>query len=148
MKTFLRSIAIVTLGSFILLGCSNNTPPTSSGTGTINMAQGDDFTKHLKVHNPELAKQLKITDVKTRKTNGLLEINLELTSHYKKSLKLQYNFNWFDSDGFVIESRKTPWKPLELHGFQSTTLRGLAPSELVTSFSVYVREVPQKAYEF
>lgn len=148
MKTFLRSIAIITVGSLVLLGCSNNTPPITSGTGTTNMAQGDDFTQHLKIDNPELGRQLKISDVKSRQSNDLLEINLELTSTYKKSLKLQYHFNWFDADGFVIESRKTPWKPLELHGFQSTTLRGLAPSEQVASFNVYVREVPQKAYEF
>jgi uncharacterized protein YcfL len=148
MKIFLRSIFIITLGSFILLGCANKTLPITSGTGTSNMAQGDDFTKHLKVHNLKLAKQLKIAHVKSRKTNNLLEVNLELVSTYEKSLKLQYHFNWFDVDGFVIESRKTPWKPLELHGFQSTTLRGLAPSEQVTSFNVYVREIPQKAYEF
>jgi uncharacterized protein YcfL len=148
MKIFLRSIATITLGSFILLGCANNIPPTTSGIGSSNMAQGDDFTKRLKVDNPELAKQLKIADVKSRNTNGLLEVNLELASTDKKSLKLQYHFNWFDADGFVIESRKTAWKPLELHGFQSTTLRGLAPSEQVTSFDVYVRKVPQKAYEF
>jgi uncharacterized protein YcfL len=148
MKIFLRSIIIITLGSLILSGCSNKTLPTTSGIGTSNMTQGDDFTKRLKVDNPELAKQLKIADVRSRKTNDLLEVNLELASTFKKSLKLQYHFNWFDADGFVIESRKTAWKPLELHGFQSTTLRGLAPSEQVTSFNVYVREVPQKAYEF
>ena len=148
MKIFLRSIVTITLVSFILLGCANNTPPTTSGIGTSNMAEGDDFTKHLKIDNPELAKKLNIADIKSRNTNDLLEVNLELASTYQKSLKLQYHFNWFDADGFVIESRKTAWKPLELHGFQSTTLRALAPSEQVTSFDISVREVPQKAYEF
>lgn len=147
MKKFIRSIAIVTLCSIYFAGCAN-IPPTTSGTGTSKMTQGDDFNSHLKVNNPKLAKQLNITDVKSRVTNNLLEINLELTSHYKKSLKLQYHFNWFDGDNFVIESRKTSWKPLELHGLQSTTLRALAPSENVVSFNLYVREVPEKAYEF
>jgi hypothetical protein len=31
---------------------------------------------------------------------------------------------------------------------QTTTLRGLAPTEAVATFSVYVREVPKKAYKF
>jgi uncharacterized protein YcfL len=112
------------------------------------MVQGDDFSKHLQVHNADLAQQLKIIDVRSRKTNGLLEINLQLKSTYENSLKLQYHFNWFDAQGFVIESRKTPWKPLELHGYQSTTLRGLAPNEQVVSFTVYVRETHKKAYEY
>ena len=148
MKRLLKFSAVAVLSSLIFVGCADTTPPTTSGTGTSALTQGDDFSKHLQVHNPDLALQLKITDVKSRKTNGLLEINLQLTSTYEKSLKLQYHFNWFDAQGFVIESRKSPWKPLELHGFQSTTLRGLAPNEQVASFTVYVREIPEKAYEY
>lgn len=147
MNTMIK-FATVTLCSMLFVGCTNTTPPTTSGTGTSVMMQGSEFSKYLQVHNLYLAAQLKITDVKSRKTNALLEINLQLTSTYKKSLKLQYHYNWFDEQGFVIESRKTSWKPLELHGFQSTTLRGLAPNEQVTSFTVYVREIPGKVYKY
>lgn len=147
-KKFAASLSMVVLSAIVISGCANNKPPVTSGTGTSAMTQGDDFSKHLEVHNVELAERLFISDVKSRKTNGLLEVNLELTSRYEKSQKLQYHFNWFDADGFVIESRKTPWKPLELHGQQSTTLRGLAPNINVSTFNVYVREIPEKAYEY
>ena len=145
MKFIIKILTSTVIVSLFLVGCA---APITSGTGTSAMTQGDDFSKHLEVHNPKLAKKLKIIDVKSRKTNDLLEINLQLKSAYKKSLKLQYQFNWFDAEGFVIESRKTPWNPLELHGFQSTALRGLAPNEQVASFTVYVREVPEKAYRY
>ena len=145
MKKLIKISAVTVISSLILFGCA---APITSGTGTSAMTQGDDFSKYLEVHNPKLGKQLKIIDVKSRKTNGLLEINLQLKSTYKKSLKLQYHFNWFDAQGFVIESRKTPWKPLELHGFQSTSLRALAPNEQVASFTVYVRDIPEKAYRY
>ena len=145
MKKLIKISAVTVISSLILFGCA---APITSGTGTSAMTQGDDFSKHLEVDNPKLGKQLKIIDVKSRKTNDLLEINLQLKSTYKKSLKLQYHFNWFDAQGFVIESRKTPWKPLELHGFQSTSLRALAPNEQVASFTVYVRDIPEKAYRY
>ncbi|MFT5297906.1 MAG: hypothetical protein ACI9YH_003945 [Colwellia sp.] len=145
MKKLIKNSAVTVISSLILFGCA---APITSGTGTSAMTQSDDFSKHLEVHNPKLGKQLKIIDVKSRKTNGLLEVNLQLKSTYKKSLKLQYHFNWFDAQGFVIESRKTPWKPLELHGFQSTSLRALAPNEQVASFTVYVRDIPEKAYRY
>jgi uncharacterized protein YcfL len=148
MKKLIGISAVTVLSSLFVMGCANTTPPTTSGTGTSVMTQGDDFSKHLKVDNPKLAKKLKIAEVKSRKINGLLEVNLQLASTFKKSLKLQYHFNWFDAQGFILESRKTPWKPVELHGFQSTTLRGLAPNEQVASFNVYVREIPEKAYEY
>lgn len=134
-------------GTLILVGCKN-IPPVTSGTGTENIVPGDDFSKHLKVDNPELSEKLYIADVKSRTTNELLEVNVELSSKYKKSLHLQYHINWFDADGFVIESRKSPWKPIELQGFQSTTVRGLAPTPDVASFNVYVREVPEKYFKF
>ncbi len=147
MKNSLHTIGVIAVLSVLISACSS-TPPTTSGTGTGQLTQGDDFSKHLQVDNPDLATKLLITDVKSRKTNQLLEVNLQLTSTYEKSLQLQYHFNWFDAQGFVIESRKTPWKPVELHGMQTTALRGLAPSEAVATFSVYVREVPKKAYKF
>jgi uncharacterized protein YcfL len=145
MKFFIRLSTVAVIFSFLFVGCA---APITSGTGTSAMTQGDDFSKHLEVHNPKLVKKLKIVDVKSRKTKSLLEINLKLQSTYKKSLKLQYHFNWFDAQGYVIASRKTPWKALELHGFQSTALRGLAPNEQVASFTVYVREIPAKAYKY
>ena len=144
----ISSLGVIILSAFVIVGCANNKPPVTSGTGTSPMTQGDDFNKHLEIHNDELAERLYISDVKSRKKNGLLEVNLELISRYEKSQKLQYHFNWFDSDGFVIESRKTSWKPLDLHGLQSTTLRGLAPNINVSTFNIYVREIPEKAYEY
>jgi uncharacterized protein YcfL len=144
----IASLAVILLSTLVISGCANKKPPVTSGTGTSAMIQGDDFSKHLEVHNADLAKRLFISSVKSRTSNGLLEVNLQLTSRYEKSQKLQYHFNWFDADGFVIEARKTPWKPLELHGQQSTTLRGLAPNINVSSFNVYVREIPEKAYKY
>jgi uncharacterized protein YcfL len=148
MKNLTGSVMGIAMIAIIASGCADNTPPITSGIDTNTMTHGDDFSKHLHVHNPELGKKLAITDVKSRQTNGLLELNVELTSSYNKSQKLQYQFNWFDAQGFVIESRKSAWKPLELHGFQSSVLRGVAPSEQATSFNVNVREVPLKAYEY
>ena len=143
-----NSIVILLLSVFVAAGCANKKPPVTAGTGTSAMSQGDDFSKHLEVHNADLAKRLFISAVKSRKSNGLLEVNLTLTSRYNKSQKLQYHFNWFDSEGFVIEAGKTPWIPLELHGQQSSTLRGLAPNINVSTFNVYVRETPNKAYKY
>lgn len=135
------------VGSLLMVGCKNIAPVTS-GSGAEKLAQGDDFSQHLKIDNPDLGKKLYISDLKSRKTNELLEVSLALTSRYKKSLQLQHHFIWFDVDGFVIEPNKTPWQPVTLHGYQTATLRGVAPTAAVASFSAYVREVPKKAYKF
>ncbi len=102
----------------------------------------------MKVDNAALAEKVSISEVKHRRTNELLEVNVELSSQFEKSQKLQYHFNWFDENGFVVEEGKSPWKPIELHGHQSLTLRGIAPSSAATSFNVYVRAASSNAYKF
>lgn len=136
------------LSTTLLLSGCKNVPPVTSGVGSNQIAPGQKFSKHLQVHNPELGRQLHISDIRSRTNNELLEVNLSLTSTYNKTLKLQYHFTWFDKDGFVIEAGKSPWKPLDLHGMQTATVPGLAPTTTVASFSLYVREVPEQFFKF
>lgn len=141
------SIILLMICSIFMVGCKN-VPPVTSGMGASQMTKGEGFNKHLQVHNPKLSKQLYISDIKSRQQQSLLEINLTLTSTYKKSLQLQYQVNWFDIDGFAVEAGKSPWKSLELHGMQTQTVNSLAPNSRATTFSLYVREVPEKAFKF
>ena len=133
--------------TLLITGCQN-VPPITSGIGADQMSSGQKFEKHLQVHNPQLGKKIHISDIRSRTHNELLEINLSLTSAYKKTLKLQYQFIWFDKDGFVIEAGKSPWQPHDLNGMQTITVQALAPTAQVTTFSLYVREVPEKYFKF
>ncbi|KGJ88829.1 YcfL family protein [Colwellia psychrerythraea] len=142
------ALLIAALTTTLLISGCKNIPPVTSGMGSDQIAPGQKFSKHLQVHNPELGEKLHISDIRSRTNNDLLEINLSLTSTYEKTLKLQYQFTWFDKDGFVIEAGKAPWKPLDLHGMQTETVPGLAPTNKVATFSLYVREVPEKFFKF
>lgn len=146
----IKNIPLFLLFTIVLLFISacKNIPPVTSGIGSDQISQGQKYEKHLQVHNKELGAQLHISDIRSRNTNDLLDINLSLTSTYKKSLQLQYQFQWFDSEGFAIEAGKSPWQPLELHGMQTITVAGLAPTAEVSTFSLYVREVPEKFFKF
>jgi len=142
------ALLIAVLTTTLLISGCKNVPPVTSGMGSDQIAPGQKYSKHLQVHNPKLGKKLHISDIRSRTSNELLEINLSLTSTYEKTLKLQYQFTWFDKDGFVIEAGKSPWQPLDLHGMQTATVPGLAPTTQVASFSLYVREVPEKFFKF
>jgi uncharacterized protein YcfL len=128
---------------FTLSACQTTRPSVTSGLGVESITNEIPPASYLRVDNIKLAEKLTVSDVKHRTINDLLEVNVELSSQYEKSLKLQYHFNWFDNNGFVVEGGKSPWKPLELHGFQSTMLRGVSPSSEVTSFNVYVRSAAE-----
>lgn len=134
-KQFIAAL-IVAIG---VSACQSTKPPITSGLGVESITNEVPPASYLRVDNAVLAEKLTVSDVKHRTVNDLLEVNVELSSQYEKSLKLQYHFNWFDKNGFIVEAGKSPWRPLELHGHQSTMLRGVSPSSAVTSFNVYVR---------
>lgn len=129
-------------------GCQHRSLPVTSGIGAESVTNEIPPATYLRIDNPQLAERLTISDVNHRVTNQLLEVNVELSSQYDKSMKLQYHFNWFDDQGFAVESGKSPWQPLELHGIQSTIIRGVAPTVNATSFNVYVREAKSNAYQY
>lgn len=143
----IKYVVFATLITLGLVACKN-VPPITSGIGTKPVAHGQDYQDKLIIDNQQLASLLFISDIKSRKNNDFLEVNLALSSTYEKSLALQYQFNWFDKDGFVIESGKNPWQALELHGMQTVNVKGLAPSKNAASYSFYVREVNEKFYKF
>ncbi|PHR83256.1 MAG: hypothetical protein COA59_13165 [Colwellia sp.] len=135
------------LSIFCISACQN-IPPVTAGIGSEQLTLEQKYSKHLQVHNKKLASRLHISEIKSRKQSDLLQVNLSLTSTYQKSLQLQYQFQWFDKDGFVIEAGKSPWVPLELHGMQTQTVASLAPTPQVATFSLYVREVPEKFFKY
>lgn len=143
----ISGLILLAVCALFIVGCKN-VPPVTSGVGASQIAPGEKFSKHLQVHNPKLGKQLYISDIKSREQQDLLEVNLTLTSTYKKTLQLQYQVNWFDVDGFAVEPGKSPWKSLDLHGMQTQTVKALAPTAKASTFSLYVREVPERAFKF
>lgn len=132
------SLIILIMG---VTACQSTKPPVTSGIGVESITNEIPPATYLRVDNIALAEKLTVSDVKHRKINDFLEVNIELSSQDEKSLKLQYHFNWFDENGFSVEKGKSPWIPIELHGLQSTILRGVSPSTKATSFNVYVRRV-------
>ncbi|WP_252733351.1 YcfL family protein [Pseudoalteromonas sp. C2R02] len=145
MSHFIKLVFVIFVSVYMMLGCAK---PVTSGIGSSPMTVSDNYQAHLKLDNPKLAKKLQITNIITRKNNDLLQLNLELSSKYKKSQTLQYHFEWFDDQGFAVEAGKAPWKPLDLHGFAVINLDALAPSVRASKFKVYVREVSTKAQRF
>jgi uncharacterized protein YcfL len=143
----ITSIASVLAICALFLGCASQ-PKSTSGIGAEFITPVKANSPFLKVDNEQLAEKIALSVIKSRRNNDLLEVNIEVSSQYGSSLSLQYQFNWFDQQGFVIESGKSTWQPVTLHGQQNIMLRGVAPSMQASTYNVYIREIPNKAYTF
>ena len=132
------SLGIAALALALAAGCAS---PNTSGitVGAETDADGN-LQQLLQVDNAKLARQLQVDDLVVGQTkNGLMKAGVKLTSRQNKSIVAQSKFAWFDADGNEIDPDTDPWRPLVLHGKETRTIQGVAPTAAAVSFKLRVR---------
>ena len=132
------SLGIAALALALAAGCAS---PNTSGitVGAETDADGN-LQQLLQVDNAKLARQLHVDDLVVGQTkNGLMKASVQLTSRQNKSIVAQSKFAWFDEGGNEIDPDTDPWRPLVLHGKETRTVQGVAPSASAASFKLRVR---------
>ncbi len=133
------SLAVAALAAALGAGCAS--PNTSGLTVGVEQDEAGDLQQVLQVDNAKLAKRLKVDDVVLGQTkNGLMKAGVKLTSKLNKSMVAQSKFAWFDADGAEIDPDGDPWRPLVLHGRETRTIQGVAPTAGAVAFKLRVRE--------
>ena len=131
-------IWMAALAAALAAGCAS---PNTSGLTVGAEADADgNLQQLLQVDNAKLARQLHVDDLTVGQTkNGLMKVGVKLTSRQNKSIVAQSKFAWFDADGNEIDPDTDPWRPLVLHGKETRTIQGVAPTAAAVSFKLRVR---------
>jgi uncharacterized protein YcfL len=126
------------LAAALAAGCAS---PNTSGLTVGAEADADgNLQQLLQVDNAKLARQLHVDDLTVGQTkNGLMKVDVKLTSRQNKSIVAQSKFAWFDADGNEIDPDTDPWRPLVIHGKETRTIQGVAPTAAAVSFKLRVR---------
>jgi uncharacterized protein YcfL len=120
----------------LMAGCA-----TSGLEATGKPGANPEFAKHLVIHNESLANAVIITDMLSRRSGDLLEVNVVLTNLTSSDKNIQYRFSWFDADNFEVEQGSRSWNPVVLHGNESVSMKAVAPNTNVKTYKVNVREL-------
>mgnify|MGYP003590219694 FL=1 len=119
-------------------GCA--APNTAGITVGVEADADGNLQQVLQVDNAKLAKSLKVEEAVVGQTkNGLMKVNVKLTSRQNKDVVAQSKFAWFDADGNEIDPDTDPWRPLVLHGKETRTIQGVAPTAAAVSYKLRVR---------
>jgi len=119
-------------------GCA--APNTAGITVGVEADADGNLQQVLQVDNAKLAKSLKVEEAVVGQTkNGLMKVNVKLTSRQNKDVVAQSKFAWFDADGAEIDPDTDPWRPLVLHGKEMRSIQGVAPGTSAVSFKLRVR---------
>jgi uncharacterized protein YcfL len=114
----------------------------TSGIEATGTPMGDpEFAKHLVIHNESLAGNITITDMNSRVTGGLLEVNVVLTNLTSTDKNIQYQFSWYDGANFEVEQGSRSWTPVTINGHSNVSMKAVAPNPSVISYKVNVREL-------
>ena len=131
-------LGMAALALALAAGCAS---PNTSGitVGAETDADGN-LQQLLQVDNAKLARQLHVDDLVVGQTkNGLMKASVQLTSRQNKSIVAQSKFAWFDEGGNEIDPDTDPWRPLVIHGKETRSIQGVAPSAAAASFKLRVR---------
>ena len=131
-------IWMAALAAALAAGCAS--PNTSGLTVGAETDEEGNLQQILQVDNAKLARQLHVDDLTVGQTkNGLMKAGVKLTSQQNKSIVAQSKFAWFDADGAEIDPDTDPWRPLVIHGKETRTIQGVAPTAAAVSFKLRVR---------
>lgn len=133
MKIWHSSLVV---GVLLLVGGCTTAGLEATGKPDAN----PEFAKHLVINNESLANAVMITDMLSRRSGDLLEVNVVLTNLTSSDKNIQYRFSWFDADNFEVEQESRGWTPVVLNGHASVTMKAVAPNTKVTTYKVNVRE--------
>ncbi len=117
--------------SVVLFGCQN----TSENTAVIDAVNpGEVFVGH-----GGLDKTIKLQNFTRRETNGLMEVQVDLKNTASSDVAVEYSFEWFDRDGFKIETPIQHWTPVTLNGKHVLVVSGISPKAGAQKFKIHVR---------
>ena len=126
------------LAAALAAGCAS--PNTAGITVGAETDAAGNLQQLLQVDNAKLARQLHVEDQVVGQTkNGLMKASVKLTSALNKDVVAQSKFAWFDADGAEIDADTDPWRPLVLHGKETRTIQGVAPTAAAVSYKLRVR---------
>jgi len=102
--------------------------------------EGDSLEKDYVIKDSVLARKIEILDVKARFTGDFLEGLVIVRNRKKKTIPFEVKFEWFDEDGFPIESNVSHWTPELLYGQESKWLKSVCPRPKAKGFKVMIRQ--------
>ena len=78
---------------------------------------------------------LKVTDLRAAKRDGLLRVQVTISSTSTSNQQLYYRFRWLDNDGFTVGEEEA-WKPAVIYAHQSKVISTSSPNLKATDFRV------------
>lgn len=117
----------------LIAGCS------AGASGTLQ-PEKDNYEAKVEYHSVQIRSKLSVVDMRQRKVGDLLQVSVDLKNERQKTIEFQYQFRFYDKDGFEVGTEGRPWAPLVIVGKDTQTVQATAPNPSAVQFKIAVRD--------
>jgi uncharacterized protein YcfL len=112
---------------------------TTTPRGSANRYEGREGGQMEAVEgNQELARKLALKNVLSKREDGRMIVQFDLTNKKSTRLEFAWTIEWLDAAGFVIPGSDRHWEPISMGGYAVETLTAVAPRPEATQWRLQV----------
>ena len=113
---------------------------------TAKAGSGDENEARVEYMERSFSTKLAVLDLKDRKLGNLLQVNATLRNKWHITLRFQYQFRFFDQDGFPVSPESRPWIPLTIAGNDEVDVTAVAPNPSAEHYKIVIQRDLIEAY--
>lgn len=117
----------------VLAGCS------AGASGTLKPEE-DGYAAKVEYHSVQIRSKLTLVDMRQRKVGDLLQVSVDLKNERQQDVAFQYQFRFYDKEGFEVGTEGRPWTPLVIVGKDTRTVQATAPNPSATQFKIAISD--------
>lgn len=117
----------------VLAGCS------AGASGTLKPEE-DGYAAKVEYHSVQIRSKLTLVDMRQRKVGDLLQVSVDLKNERQQDVAFQYQFRFYDKEGFEVGTEGRPWAPLVIVGKDTRTVQATAPNPSATQFKIAISD--------
>lgn len=122
-------------------GCIQKTAGTEIvGVMVATPGGGAELSRAVMINNAKLGRVIQVVDVRHEYAGDVLKAAVVLTSKYAGTVDFKYKFSWYNVNGMEVHADTDAWTPVILHGYETRTVQGVAPSAEVKGFKINIRD--------
>ena len=127
MNRILVCLSVLSLSVFA--GCSF---PRTSG---VMVEKG-----RLFIEDPAFASNIEVVrDILEKTPEGFLHAQVTIKNTNRTDYECQYRFEWIRGNGMKHTHAETPWRPISLHGRETTEMDAVSPLQGTEDFRLAIR---------
>ena len=88
-----------------------------------------------------------VSEAKRVKDDGFTEIEVIFKNYTDSNEKVAYKVDWFDKDGFIVDTIMSKWKVVEVEANRNMVIHAISPSVRATEYKIRM-QFPSEDDEF